>query len=65
MKRLEKNLKRETSSEAKSIRPRTGFNEEDRNHALTVIRACGGSLTKASERLGISIPTLSRWNRAV
>jgi hypothetical protein len=35
--------------------------ERVRVRALKVIADCGGSLTIASERLGISIPTLSRW----
>jgi transposase-like protein len=40
------------------------FAEEKRQRALEVIVECGGNLTLASCRLGISIPTLSRWRRA-
>jgi hypothetical protein len=40
------------------------FNADAKRHALRVIEACGRSLSRASERLGISIPTLSRWKRS-
>ena len=39
------------------------FSEADRARALQVVQQCGGNLTIASRRLGISIPTLSRWRR--
>lgn len=32
-----------------------------KTRALKVIEDCGGSLTIAAERLGVSIATLSRW----
>ncbi len=40
------------------------FSADKRTRALKVIDECGGSLTLASMRLGVSIPTLSRWRSA-
>ncbi len=44
--------------------PNGKFSVDKRQRALKVIAECGGSLTLASMRLGVSIPTLSRWRSA-
>ena len=44
-----------------NIRHANSYSDLTKQHALAVIGNCGGSLTIASQRLGISIPTLSRW----
>ena len=40
------------------------YPESTRRRALIVIEECKGNLTIASQRLGVSIPTLSRWRSA-
>jgi transposase-like protein len=40
---------------------RDEYSPTRRLRALKVIEQCGNSLTLASHRLGISIPTLSKW----
>ena len=42
---------------------RTQFSDQQRIHALKIVAQCDGNLTIAAQRLGISIPTLSRWRK--
>jgi transposase-like protein len=41
-------------------RPRR-YTDDERRRALAVLGECGGHLTKASARLGIAVPLLSKW----
>ena len=43
------------------LRNSNKYSDSKKARALTVIAMCEGNLTTASERMGISIPTLSRW----
>jgi transposase-like protein len=42
---------------------RKKYSQGERTRAVKVVAECDGNLTKAARRLGISIPTLSRWYR--
>jgi hypothetical protein len=43
------------------LRNSNKYSDSKKARALTVIAMCEGNLTTASERMGIGIPTLSRW----
>jgi transposase-like protein len=59
----EEDMKRQNSMGVPAS-PNGKFTVDKRLRALKVIAECGGSLTLASMRLGVSIPTLSRWRSA-
>ena len=40
------------------------YSQDEKNRALRIIVECDGNLSNAAHRLGISVPTLSRWYRA-